>query len=210
MLRVVCLLAVLLLGTLTVMADIPPPPPEAGFKRVPCEHVVKLGGEIPGYKFYTFEQFGLNGDITVKELALTQDKSVAVPAADSPSVWMGVLAVPTKIVEQEKTAANLSKLLARDGQAKRPAGVVIHTTRGTQRDLKTNDPRSKVENVITISADDKAGVKFTAAEAAAVPGKNTSSETTTPPSGTMLAGVAMSLALVTSGLWWVRRKSTIL
>lgn len=191
---------------LTAVADIPPPPPAQGLKRVPLEHVVKLGDEIPGYMFYAFQQFGLNGEITTKELALSKDKGVVVPAADSPSVWMGVLAVPQKIVEQEKTPENLAKLLSRFDDKKLPTGCVVHSSRGTSMDLRETDPRAKVEQVITISADDKAGVKFTVEQPAAVKKATGGESSAIPPAATMFAGAALSVTLVTSGLLWFRRK----
>jgi len=206
MLRVACLLAVVMCFALTAVADIPPPPPEAGFKRVPYEHVVKLDKEIAGYKFYTFRG-SIGGGATVdEELKLDPKKATPVPGSSSPSFWTGVVAVPVKLMDELKTNENLAKQLSRENEGKRPAGLVVYLTQGTSRDLKTTDPRTKVENVITISADEKAGVKFSAAEAAAPPGKNTSSESTTPPAGMLLGGIALSLALVTSGLLWFRRK----
>lgn len=206
MLRTACLLAVVLGSALAALADIPPPPPEAGFKRVPYEHVVKLDKEIPGYKFYTFRGSVGGGATVDEELKLETTKATPVPGSSSPSFWTGVVAVPVKVLDELKTSENLAKQLSRENEDKRPAGMVVYLTRGTSRDLKTTDPRSKVENVITISADDKAGVKFTAAEDSAAPGKNTSSDTTTPPSGMLLGGVALSLAFISSGLLWFRRK----
>jgi hypothetical protein len=55
---------------------------------------------------------------------------------------------------------------------------VVYETIGLTRDLLENDPRSWVESVITISPDEQAGVKFTAAETPAPPKKNTSSAAT--------------------------------
>jgi hypothetical protein len=49
---------------LSAVADIPPPPPAKGLKRVPYENVVKLGMDLPGYKFYTFRRLGLGGQET--------------------------------------------------------------------------------------------------------------------------------------------------
>ncbi len=188
MLRTACLLAVVLGSALAALADIPPPPPGPASKRVPYEHVVKLDKEIAGYKFYTFRG-SIGGGATVdEELKLDPKKGTPVPGSSSASFWTGIVAVPVKLMDELKTNENLAKLLSRENEDKRPAGLVVYLTHGTSRDLKTTDPRTKVENVITISADEKAGVKFTAADGAA-PGKNTSSESSAqPPAGMLLGG----------------------
>ena len=97
MVRVACLLALLMTGALTAVADIPPPPPERGFKRVPLEHVVKLDKEIPGYKFYTYTGTPGGGEVIDDELQLGTEKGVVVPGASSASVWKGVVAIPEKV-----------------------------------------------------------------------------------------------------------------
>jgi hypothetical protein len=118
-----------------------------------------------------------------------------------------VLAVPDKIVEEQKTPENLAQLLDRRNEQKLPPGVVIHSTGGTIRDLPENDPRKKVEQLITITADEKAGVNFTAVEQPAAPSQKSSSEAS-PPSATMFAGIALAGAIVSGGLWFWRRKET--
>ena len=51
-----------------------------GFKRVPYENIMKLGAELPGYKFYTFQRLGLGGRETIgDELKPGTEKGVAVP-----------------------------------------------------------------------------------------------------------------------------------
>ncbi len=190
---------------LTAMADIPPPPPERGLKRVPLEHVVKLEKDIPGYKFYTCSGSVGGGEKLQEELKLGTERAIKVPSSSSPSFWTGVVAVPDKVREELKTNENIAKLLSWENREKLPAGVVLHDTHGNSRDLKENDPRSKVENVITISADDKAGVKFTAAEIPA-PAGAAGESSSQPPSAMMYAGIALSVAVVTAGLWWFRRK----
>ncbi len=208
MVRVACLLAVVLCGTLTAVADIPPPPPEKGFKRVPLEHVLKLEKEIPGYKFYTYSGSPGGGDTLGDELKLGTEKGVVVPGSSSASFWTGVVAIPESVLEKNKSKKKKAALLSRENRNKLPAGIVFYTTSGTNQDLKKNDPRDKVENVITISADEKAGVKFTASGMPDLPASAAPSESSVqPPSGTMFAGMAMSLAFVTSGLWWFRRKN---
>ncbi len=206
MYRCLCLLVLVACFSLTAVADIPPPPPERGLKRVPYENVFKLDKEIPGYKFYTFQRMGVRGEHKiVEELKLATDKGIVVPSASSPSVRTGVIAVPVKVMDELKTNENLAKLLARENTDPTPAGVVVLDTRGTTRDLKENDPRSKVENVITISADEKVGVKFTAAETPA-PAEAAGESSTQPPSAMLYAGIALSVAAVMAGLWWFRRK----
>src|SRR5262245_59449491 len=185
MIRFACSLAMVACFTLPAVADIPPPPPAKGFKRVPYENIMKLEAELPGYKFYTFRRLGLGGQETIgDELKLGTENGVAVPSSSSPSVRTGVVAVPEKVMDELKTKENLAKLVSRDNKDKLPAGVVVHETHGTIRDLKENDPRTKVENVITVSRDEKAGVKFTEKEAP--PGKDAGPETSTRPKLAML------------------------
>lgn len=205
MIRFLAALALVASIVSNARADIPPPPPAKGLKRVPYEQLVKVSQEIPGYRFYAFQRLGINGTPTVKELKLSTDKPVPVPSSSSASVWTGILVLPEKMAADLKTNDNIAKLLNRETEMNRPAGLVIHSTNGETHDLKQNDPRTKVENIITISPDDKAGVKFSSAETPAPPSKKSSSDAT-PPSSTMFAGLAIAGAVMTGGLWWVRRK----
>jgi hypothetical protein len=214
--RFVCSLAILACFTLSAAADIPPPPPAKGFKRVPYENIIKLDTEVPGFKFYTFQRLGLGGQETIgNELKLGTQTGVAVPSSSSPSVRTGVVAVPEKVMDELKTKENLAKLLSRGNKDELPAGVVVYETRGTSRDLKSSDPRAKVENVVTVSLDEKAGVKFTAKETPAPPSEDagpqtsedSAAETSTRPRLAMLiAGIAAPLAIVMLGIWYFRRK----
>jgi hypothetical protein len=206
--RFACSVAMVACFTSFAVADIPPPPPDKGFKRVPYEQSVKLAAELPGYKFYPFQRLGLAGKETIgNELKLGTETGVVVPSSSSPSVRTGVVAVPDKVMDELKTKENLAKLLSRDNKDKLPAGVVVYETHGTTRDLKESDPRTKVENVITVSADEKAGVKFTANEVPAPAGKDGAPGSSERPlSAILIAGVAAALALVTLGVWFFRRK----
>jgi hypothetical protein len=56
MIRFACSLAIVACFTLPAVADIPPPPPAKGFKRVPYENIMKLEAELPGYKFGGWEK----------------------------------------------------------------------------------------------------------------------------------------------------------
>ncbi|QDU19696.1 hypothetical protein [Urbifossiella limnaea] len=207
MLRSACALAVVAGLALPAAADIPPPPPNKGFKRVPCEFVLKLDAELPGYKFYPFQRLGLGGQETVgDELKLKTDASTAVASSSSPSVRTGVVAVPTKVMDELGSKEKLAKLLSRQNKEELPAGVVVFETRGTSRDLKDSDPRTKVQNVVTVSRDDKAGVKFTAKEAPAPAGQDAGPEVSAWPPGQVVAGVAAGLAVVALGVWFARRK----
>jgi hypothetical protein len=206
--RFACSVALVACFTSLAVADIPPPPPQKGFKRVPYEHTLKLEAELPGYKFYPFQRLGLGGREAVgDELKLGTEKGVPVPSSSSPSVRTGVVAVPVKVMDELKTKENLAKLLSRDHKDPLPAGVVIHETHGTISDLNESDPRTKVENVITVSRDDKAGVKFTAKESPAPPGQEAGPKPSgRPPLAMLIAGLAAALAVVTLGVWYVRRK----
>lgn len=206
MIRFACSLALVVCFTLSAVADIPPPPPAKGFKRVPYEIVMQLETELPGFKFYPFQRLGLGGRETIgEELKLGTEKGLAVPSSSSPSVRTGVVAVPEKVMEDLKTKENLAKLLARDNKDKLPAGVVVFETRGTTSDLKDSDPRTKVVTVIIASRDEKAGVKFDVK--AAPPSKEKAPvPSTRPPLAMLFAGIAVSLAMVTLGVWYCRRK----
>lgn len=204
MIRFVLSLALIPCFLPSALADIPPPPPQRGFKRVPCEQLLKLEKELPGYKFHTFQQLGLGGKLTIGDaLKLGTEKSVPVPSSSSPSVRTGIVAVPEKVMDELKSNENLAKLLSRDNKDPLPAGVVVYETHGTIRDVPARDPRTKVENVITVSADEKAGVKFSAAETPAPPPKESSVR---PQLQTLIASIAASLAIVSLGFWYVRRK----
>lgn len=187
-------------------ADIPPPPPERGFKRVPYVHSLKLDAELPGYKFYTFRRLGLGGQETIgEELKLGTEAGVAAPGSSSPSVRTGVVAVPATVMDGLKTTENLAKLLSRNNTEKLPAGVVVYETYGTSRDVRESDQRTKVESVVTVSRDEKDGVKFIAQEPPAPPGTDTGPEARSPLA-LLVAGGAAALAVVTLGVWYVRRK----
>jgi hypothetical protein len=206
--RFPCSSAIVACFTLSAVADIPPPPPKNGFKRVPYENVMKLETDLPGYKFYTFQRMGIGGKETIgDELKLGMDKGIAVPSSSSPSVRTGVVAVPEKVMDELKTKENLAKLLSRNNKDKLPAGVVVYETRGTIRDLKESDRRTKVENVITVSLDEKSGVKFTAKEIPEPPSKDAAPKLSTgQPLAMLIAGIAAALAIVALGVWYVRRK----
>ncbi len=206
MVRFACSVALVACLTSSAVADVPPPPPEKGFKRVPYEHTLKLEADLPGYKFYPFQRLGIGGQETIgDELRLGTEKGVPVPSSSSPSVRTGVVAVPEAVMAELKTKENLAKLLSRDNKDKLPAGVVVYETRGTIRDLSEADPRTKVENVITVSRDEKAGVKFAAKEVPA--GKEAAPKPSgRPPLAMLIAGVAAALGVVTLGVWYLRRK----
>jgi hypothetical protein len=208
MVRFACSLAAVACFTLSAAADLAPPPPAKGLKRVPYEFVMKLETDLPGYKFYPFQRLGLGGQETIgEELKLGTEKGTRVPSSSSPSVRTGVIAVPEKVMDELKTKENLAKLLSRNNKDKLPAGVVVYDTRGTIRDVKESDPRTKVENVVTVSADEKAGVKFTAKEMPEPPSTEAAPERPArPPLAMLIGGLAAALAFVTLGVWYFRRK----
>lgn len=204
MFRFACALVMVAAVAWPAAADIPPPPPAAGFKRVPYEHVLKLDADLPGYKFFPFTRLGIGGKETLgDELKLAADKGVVVPGSASPSVRTGVVAVPAAVWGELKTTENVAKLLSRENKQTLPAGVVVYETYGTSHDLSERDPRAKVENVITVTRDEKAGVKFTAKEA---PAGADPAPTARPPLALLVAGVAAALGVVMLGLWYARRK----
>lgn len=210
MVRNACSMAMVACFTWSAVADIPAPPPGRGVKRVPYEHIMKLETELAGYKFYTFQRLGLGGQHTIgEELQLGTETGRAVPSSSSPSVRTGVIAVPVQVMDELKTKENLAKLLARDNKDKLPAGVVVYETHGTQRDVKESDRRTKVENVITVAVDEKAGVRFTAQETPEPPSAGASPEPAPrSPSALVIAGIAAATVMATLGVWYFRRKQT--
>lgn len=204
MVRYACSLAMVACFALSAAADLPPPPPAKGLKRVPFENTLKLAAELPGYRFYSFQRLGLGGrEALGDELKLDTKNGVAVPSSSSPSVRTGVVAVPEKVMVELKTKENVAKLLSRDNKDQLPAGVVVYETRGTIVDLQQSDPRTKVENVITVSTDEKLGVRFTAQETPAPPRKDAATRSSL---ATLIAGIAMTLGIATAGIWYFRRK----
>lgn len=196
---------------LTALADVPPPPPGAGLKRVPLEHVLKLANEMDDYEFYPFERLGINGKEKVGErLKVDTNEGVSVPSSQSASVRTGVVAIPVQAMKKLGTTEKLGTLLHRDNKEALPAGLVVHETNGTIEDIPVRDSRKKVVNVITVSRDEKAGVRFTEAQLPgppdAAPNKS-SGNSGQPPLGTVIAGVVFSLAIASAGVIFLRRKS---
>lgn len=205
---------VLILGiTGSAVADVPPPPPDPGFKRVPYEIVVKLAAEMQDYRFFTFQRLGIGGEETIEqELKLSTEVGTPVPSNSSPSVRTGVVAVPATVMEELGTTEQLARLLQRDNQEKIPAGIVILETEGTTEDVRANDSRTKVVNVITVVRDEQAGVRF-AAEPAPLPGSQVPTDTklsdrtaSRPPWGTLIAGITLAVAAASFGWLLFRRK----
>lgn len=196
MVRFALALAMIACCTASAVADVAPPPPEKGFKRVPYQYIVKLETEPSGYKFYAFRDRGPARTIG-DELKLGTENGVAVPSNPRPHDNIGVVAVPEKVMNELKTKENLAKLLFGGNNDKLPAGVVVYETRGIERDLKESDPRTKVEIVITISVDENDGVKFSV--------KETPEPSTQPPLAIVIAGIAAALAIATLGIWYFRR-----
>lgn len=203
-------LALLACLAASALADIPPPPPASGFKRVPYEIVMKLEKEIPGYKFYTFRRIGLGGQEEIgEELKLGTENGVAVASSSSPSVRTGVVAVPEEVMADLKTEENLAKMLSREEKGNLPVNVVIFETSGTSMDLEKSDPRSKVQDVVTISPDEETGVVFTARQTPAPLGQDSEGTGTGPSTQSSkslrIAGIAGTLAIITLGIWLFRR-----
>ncbi|MFO0818311.1 MAG: hypothetical protein U1A77_10245 [Pirellulales bacterium] len=190
-----CLLALALVFgfTLAAVADVAPPPPTTGLKRVPLEHVLILATKMDDYEFYTFERLGINGDEVVgKRLEVNTKDGVPVPSNQSASVRTGVVAIPVQAMEKLGSTEKLAALLHRDNKEKLPAGLVVHETNGLIEDIPVRDSRKKVVRVITASRDEKAGVRFTetqlpTASGAAPTGK---APTGKAPTGKAPAGAA--------------------
>lgn len=194
---------------LTVIADLAPPPPAKGLKRVPYENTIKLESEIPEYKFYSFKRVGLSGEDEIgEELKLSTKATVTVASGASPSIRTGIVAVPVKVMEELKSKENLAKRLDLDYEGKRPKGVVVFEIFGSSRDIKDGDRRITIENVITISRDKKEGVKFTSKESAA-PRNNDAApaKSSLEPLSIQIATVAFGMAIASLAVWVVRLRA---
>lgn len=188
--------------TLPAAADVPPPPPKFGFKRVPYVNALILKADLPDYRFYTFERMGLGGSETVgKELKLSTETSTTVPSSSSPSVRTGVVAVPAKMMDELGSTEKLADLLSVDKDL--PTGVAVYETYGTIRDVKKSDPRAKVENIVTVSQAADSSIRFTAEETPAPTGDGDGDGEATPPA-MLIAGIAAAMAVAALGLRYFR------
>ena len=218
MIRSVISLAVVACFAVTALADMAPPRPYPGCLL--SKHVIKLDQEIPGYRFFLFH--GTNDkDITIdRELKLSTEKALVIPDTDTPPLKRGVIALPLKVADELKTKENVAKLCAGNGSTKRPPGVVVRWYRGFFNHPRRGDPRRTIVMLITVAPDRQMGVKFSYVETSATSAplameelpevsatKNTATESTTlSRTATVMIGIALTVAVVTEGLWIFRRK----
>jgi hypothetical protein len=207
--RLVGVVIIYLSLTSIAFADVPPPPPDWGYKRVPYENVVRWDNEIEGYRFFTFERLGIGGEEKIgEELKVGKAPSPPVRSSSSPSVRTGIVAAPGKLMEELGSVDKLAELLSRENQEKLPEGLVVFETWGETYDIKSSDPRSKVVNVITVSLDEKTGVKFTQGlvPPPAQPAGFSVANLNRASLATMFAGGAIAIAMAILGLRFVRKK----
>ena len=215
MLRYICSVAFLVWFALAALADVGPPRPYPGCML--SKHVIKLDQEIPGYRFFLFH--GTNDkDIRVdRELKLSTKKALVIPDTDTPPLKRGVIALPLKLADELKTKENVAKLCAGDGYTKRPPGVVVRWYRGFFGHPDRFTHRTTIVMLITVYPDSQNGVKFSTWETSApltmeqlpepFATRYIASESTPLPRfATVFIGIALTVAIVTEGLWFYRKK----
>ena len=222
MIRYLC--SVLLACTVcsSASADLPPLTPDPGFKRVWSQHVIKLEKEIPGYRFFwilNLRNSENNAGVQNVELKLSTEKFTILPELSELSLSR-IVAVPNQIMEELKTVENLAKFFDRNGSI-RPAEIKSSSTRSFYRDIKQDDPRSRIVMLITVSPDDKGGVKFNSQETTdptllqelkevTTPNPTNKNESYDSPNqprfATVIAGITMAVAIATAGIWFYRKK----
>lgn len=216
--RTFFLLATIVCSTQSSMADLAPDRPHS--RSVFSKHLIKLDTEIPGYEFFLFH--GKQDEkVTIdRELELSTEKALAIPDNDTPPLVRGILAVPEKVMQEYQTHERLAELCKRENRGKLPPGVVVGRYRGFYREPRQGDPRTTIVWLITLSPDEAKGVKFgyreitepiptielTESMTPKPANKNDAYDSSSQPrSATVIAGIALAVAMVTGGLWLYRR-----
>jgi hypothetical protein len=219
MIRCACSFAIVACYSYPALADVAPARPYPGCLL--SKHVIKLDQEIPGYRFFLFHGTDAGGETIDRELKLSTEKALVIPDTDTPPLVRGVIAVPDKVMDELKNNDNLAKLCARNSMDKRPPGVVVRWYRGFFGDLRKGDPRTTIIMLSTVSPNEEKGVKFSTRETSepltleelpetSQPSATRKADPTEPApqprSATVMAGIAIAVAVAAGGLWWFRRK----
>ncbi len=149
--RFVVALAALIVGS-AVWADIPPPPPAAGFKRVPIVYKVGLAQAFPEFTFFLVDDWGAVS--TVKEFRpIPKEEPSVVKVAHRGT---RLFAVPKEAVKGYATEKELHDAIIHvqvTGAAKLQLGG------DTSPDIKKEDPRTEiVKEYIVEKIDPKEGI----------------------------------------------------
>jgi hypothetical protein len=191
--HVLGLLAVLASAAL-VRADALVPPPQ-GKKHVAVTHSVKLDKGISGYLFFT-RPLGPRNSPTAK-IELSADKAVPLPGG---KFGLQLLAVPDAVAKKYATEKELLAALSDklDGVASASFDRIAL--------LPEKDERKELALEHVITGFDKKSIQMQdKSDAPKAPDKE---ESMLAPTGTRLVigGLVGTAALVTGGLWLVRRR----
>lgn len=199
--------AAALLVASTALADIGPPP---GFTRVPVEYKITTDKEFADYSFYTVN---LLGD-PAKELKIDpKSPGVIKPSAAGARSGERLVAVPKDAAKNFATEKDFLASVAKD---KVPGAAWAKDTFYGRKEVKeAGAPKVIVVEHKIEKIDAKAGIVFSKEKAdprvpPPPPGCDTDDEVAAPSayvpkSGTWVAGLAGTLAVVFGGLWVVRR-----
>ena len=208
--RFVVALAALIVGS-AVWADIPPPPPAAGFKRVPIEYKVELAQAFPEFTFFLVN-WGPQG--TVKEIKLIPKEPSVVKVGH---YGTRLFAVPKEAAKGYATEKELHDAIT---DLKVPGAARLQIGSDTSPDIKKEDPRTKIVKVYIVEKiDPKEGIILRKAnkdekgtgdapddeDSETGLDKDNVSFVDIPRSRLWVAGVAACLALTLAGLWLARR-----
>jgi hypothetical protein len=203
--------ATLIVGS-AVWADIPPPPPAAGLKRVPVEYKVGLTQEFPESTFFLINAWG--AVTSVKEIKLIPKEPSAVTVARFGTT---LVAVPKQAVKGYATEKELHDAVI---GGKVTGAVKLEIGSSSFSDIKKEDSRTKiVKEFIVEKIDPKEGIILRKAkknekgtgdapedeDPESASAKGDVSFVDIPLGGMWVAGVAAFLALTLGGLWLVRR-----
>ena len=148
--RFVVALAALIVGS-AVWADIPPPPPAAGFKRVPIEYKVELAQAFPEFTFFQVDYWG--GVTTVKGINLIPKEPSVVKVAHRGT---SLFAVPKEAVKGYATEKELHDAII---HVKVTGAAWLQIGGDTSPDIKKEDPRTEiVKEYIVEKIDPKEGI----------------------------------------------------
>jgi hypothetical protein len=179
-----------------VRADVAVPPPK-GQKFVGVKHLIKLDKDITGYLFFTRAMGIRPGELA--KIELSADKAVTL----SPFGKLGLqlLAVPPEVAKKYATEKELLTALA--GKVEGVSSARFQQT-GL---LPEKDERKEltVEHVI-IGFDPNKGIQMK--DDGIAPKAPEKEEEASAPTGTrtVIAGLALTAAFATGGLWLARRR----
>lgn len=210
--RLAAALALTLIASSAVLADLAIPPP-AGKKFVRQDHVVTTDKSYPEWEFYL--QIGIG---TPKKVEFGPDTPVKIDGGRGGLYGQAVFAALPKGAA-EKYADE--KAFAKDFRARKVAGMAAAKNAfNPQATVDAKDTRKSVTETHAVeSVDAKGGIVLkTAAPAkdkgagSAPPSKGAGEEESeaveagyAPRGGTVIAGLALALAVAFTGLWLARR-----